>query len=81
MDGKQTLEVEVAVPGNLPAEEAAKLAVRVAAGDPEKLQRVAKAFPPDSRGHSVASVFGRWLEVGRALGFGPAPHPTCRRLN
>jgi ATPase family protein associated with various cellular activities (AAA) len=42
---------------NLTAEEAAKLAVRVAAGDPEKLQRVARAFPLDSRSHSVASVF------------------------
>lgn len=41
----------------LNAAEAGKLAARVAAGDPEKMQRVAGAFPLDSGSHSVASVF------------------------
>lgn len=43
---------------SLTTPEAARLAVRVAAGDPEKLERAARLFGvTESRGHSVASVY------------------------
>ena len=43
---------------SLTAAEAARLAVRVAAGDPEKLERAARLFvPTGTRNHSAASVY------------------------
>jgi len=43
---------------SLTAAEAQRLAVRVAAGDPEKLQRAANAFAePSQRSYSLASVY------------------------
>ena len=43
---------------SLTAEEAGKLAVKVAAGDPEKLKRASVAFSqPDARSYSLAAVY------------------------
>ena len=42
----------------LTADEAAKVAVKAAAGDPVKLEKVAKAFAePSQRSYSLAKVF------------------------